>query len=90
VSYALAFSQGARHAFAGLDIDLQEAVLDELDRAAASAELLPHRELSLSHVLDLRRDRPDAAHYVFLTIQYDPSNRTLIVQRVGHHTRPRA
>jgi hypothetical protein len=89
VSYALAFSSGARSAFGRLDVELQEDVLDQLDRAAAAADLLPHRQLALSHVLDLQRDRADGTDYVFLTLRYDPERRTLTVLRLGHHARRR-
>lgn len=88
MGYALAFSSGARLAFSQLDVELQEDVLDELDRLAAAADALPHRPLPLSALHDLRRDAPGRADYVFLTLEYDPARRTLIVQRLGHHSRP--
>jgi hypothetical protein len=88
VSYALAFSSVAREAFNRLEVALQEDVLDELDRLAAAADALPHRPLPLSALHDLRRDTADHADYVFLTLEYDPPQRTLTVRRLGHHTRP--
>lgn len=88
MAYALAFSSGARAAFARLDIELQEDALDELDRLAADADLLPNRPLPASALHDFRRDTPGRADYVFLTLEYDPAQRTLTVQRLGHHSRP--
>jgi hypothetical protein len=89
VSYALAFSSGAREAFGRLDVSLQEDTLDELDRAASVADVLPHRALAFTDVLDVRRDSADHVDYVFLTVEYDPLHRTLTVQRLGHHSRSR-
>lgn len=55
MSYALAFSSDARQAFGRLESELQEDVLDELDRLAAAADALPNRPLPLSSLHDLRR-----------------------------------
>jgi len=90
VSYALAFTAGARQAFSGLNIELQEKVLDELDRAASVAADLPRRALAFTDVLDIRRDAADQIEYVFLTVEYDPLRQTLTVQRLGYHSRPRS
>lgn len=87
MSYALAFSSAAREAFKRLDAELQEDVLDELDRLAAAADALPHRPLPLSALHDLRRDTADRADYLFLSLQYDPPQRTLTVRRLGHYRR---
>jgi hypothetical protein len=88
VSYALAFSSGARQSFSRLDVRLQEEVLDELDRAASAAGVLPQRAPTFTDVLDIRRDAADRTEYVFLTVEYDPLHQTLMVQRLGYHSRP--
>ena len=90
MSYALAFSGVAQQAFSRLDVRLQEDVLDELDRAASVADILPHRASALTDVLDIRRDGVDRTEYVFLTVEYDPLRGTLTVQRIGYHSRPRS
>lgn len=88
MSYGIAFSNAALDAFHRLDPELQEDVLDELDRLAAAADLLTARSLSLAHLFDLTRERTGLAHYVFLTLEYDPQRSVLHVQRLGYYGRP--
>lgn len=88
MSYAIAFSSGALDTFRRLDAELQEDVLDDLEGLARAADLLPRRSLALAQQHDLLRERAGTLHYVFLTLEYDPERRVVLVQRLGSYGRP--
>ncbi len=87
MSYGIAFSNASLDAFRRLDAQLQEEVLDELDRLARAADALPNRSLAATHLHDLTRERGGTVHYVFLTLAYDPQRHILDVQRLGYYGR---
>lgn len=87
MSYGIAFSNASLDGFCRLDAELQEDVLDELDRLALAADLLPKRSLPLAQLYDLIRERAGIIHYVFLTLEYDPHRSVLQVQRLGYYGR---
>jgi hypothetical protein len=84
VSYALDLSAEVRQVFATLSFQLQEAVLDELDRIAA---LPPDpnvgaRDAAGQVVTDIGTTR----HYVFFLYARRMSARTVVVKKIGYVT----
>ena len=88
MSYAIEWRSGARLAFSSLSIEVQEVVLDELERLADAGGLLPRRPLPLTIDHDTRVDTSGGANYIFIRAKYDPLRQTLVVVRLGHHLRP--
>lgn len=84
MSYALDFAPEAREAWRTLEVSLQEAVLDELDRLADRPLELPRG----ASVRDVIRDIGGSRHYVFLQVHPDHARQTLHVYVVGHYARP--
>ena len=87
MSFAIELSATARQAFLRLDVPVQEAVIDELERLAAGGGLLPGRPLPASTISDPRVDTPDGRYYLFIEVEYDEPGRTLVVNRIGHFLR---
>ena len=87
MSYAIEWTSGARRAFSDLPIEVQEVILDELDRLADAGDLLPRRPLPLTIDHDTRVDAAAGAHYVFVRAKYEPPRQILVVIRLGHHLR---
>ena len=84
MSYALEFAPDAQAAWRGLDLALQEAVLDELDRLAERPLSLPRG----ASVRDIVRDLPGARHYVFAQVFPNHARQTLHVYSIGSYVRP--
>ena len=82
MSAALAFTADARLDFADLEIDLQEAVLDELDRLAE----LPF-PAAATFVADVVQQSRDARHYIFIRLAADPGRGALVILGLHHHRR---
>ena len=80
MSYSVKYTDKVKHVLRQLDIELQEVVLDEVDRLALAADVLPVRSLPVSQMRDLYRERGGRAHYLFF-------NREVVVVRVGHFSR---
>ena len=84
MSYALDFAPEARAAWLTLDVTLQEAVLDEIDRLADSPFSLPRG----ASVRDVVRDTAGTRHYVFIQLATDHAGQTVHVYSIGHFARP--
>jgi len=87
VSYAIDWSDDARRAFDALDIEVQEAVLDELDRLAGAATRLPNRPLTLLISHDVRTETTTDFHYIFMDVEYDPPNQMMAIVRLASYSR---
>lgn len=87
-NWVLAFNERARAALLGFEPWLQEEILDELDRLALNPGQLRRAGSSPCSIADLTRDHAAHRHYVFLSIETNPSTRTLQVIDIGHHARP--
>ena len=87
MAYVIGFASGARQAFEQLDIEVQENVLDAVDRLAEAADALPARHLPQDGLHDLRFDAKGRVTYVFLTLMYDVAKKRLIVRRLGFYVR---
>jgi hypothetical protein len=83
MSYALEFAPDARSAWRGLDVAVQEAVLDELDRLADRPLSLPRG----ASVHDLVRQSGDTRTYVFIQAAANHAKQTLNVYSIGSYTR---
>ena len=84
MSYALEFAPEARAAWRGLDVALQEAVLDELDQLADRPLSLPRG----ASVRDIVRDSAGTRHYVFVQVFPNHLRQTLHVYSIGSYARP--
>lgn len=87
MSYAIEWSDDARQAFDVLEIEVQEAVLDELDRLAGAAISLPNRPLTLLISHDVRTETATDFHYVFMDVEYDPPNQMMAIVRMASYSR---
>jgi len=83
MSYALAFTADARYDLGELDFNLQELVLDELDRVAASQTLTTGN----TFVRDIVHELPGIRHYLFLHLAVDLPRSTLVILGIHHHGR---
>jgi hypothetical protein len=89
MSYVLAFTPEAHLGFRQLDPNLQEDVLDELDRLAADPSLLPPRRVNDIVYFDVVRDRAKIRHFVFVTIGVSHARQLLEIVRIGAFQKPR-
>ena len=83
MSYALDVAPDAHTAWRGLDVDVQEAVLDELDRIAATPFSLPRGPA----VRDLVVSVGPVRHYVFIQVSVNHARAVVSVYRIGHVSR---
>lgn len=81
MSYALDFAPEARDAWRELDVQLQETVLDELERLASV-----HLQAAPDFVHDITVDDGGAKHYLFFRLAASGTNLTVL--NIGHHARP--
>ena len=86
MSWAWALNEQSRAALLRLDIWLQEETLDELDRLAERPGQLRRSGASPVCIADFVRDQDQQRHYVFLSIELNPSSRTLEVIDVGSYS----
>jgi hypothetical protein len=80
MSYALDFAPEAQRAWRDLDVQLQEVVLDELDRLAQTP-----RPSSSDFVHDLTVETASAKHYLFFRLTASGTNLTVL--NIGHFAR---
>jgi hypothetical protein len=83
MTYALAFAPEARVAWRALPVELQEVVLDELDRLAADPLSLPRG----ATVRDIIHQSAGTRHYVFLQVSVSHARQTLDLYTAGYHAR---
>jgi hypothetical protein len=88
VSWAWALNEQSRAALLRLDVWLQEETLDELDRLAERPGQLRRSGTSPICVADFTRDHGHERHYVFLSIELNPSARSLEVVGIATYSRP--
>lgn len=82
MSFIPGFAPDAISQWIALDFELQELVLDEIDRLAATPPDGPEHFADLVHMgVELR-------HYLFIHLIVDVSRRRIVVVGVGHHQRP--
>jgi hypothetical protein len=82
MSYALEFTPDARASWRSLDVVVQEAALDELERIAGGTAL-PRRRW----VHDVAFSIGGVRHYLFFELRAWVTTNTLKVYRVGHYSR---
>jgi hypothetical protein len=78
MSFVPDFAPDARSQWQALDILLQEMVLDEIERLAASPPL------RVEHVSDLTHDVGPSRHYLFVHVNVDHRRRAISVVGVGY------
>ena len=83
MSYALDVSPDAQTVWRALDVEVQEGVLDELDRLAAAPFDLPRGPA----VRDLVVRVGPVRHYVFIQLSVNHARGVLSVYRIGHVAR---
>jgi hypothetical protein len=83
MAYALEFTADAGASWRSLDVVVQEAALDELERIAGGAAL-PRRRWVHDVVVTIGGVR----HYLFFELRAWATTNTLKVYRVGHFSRP--
>ena len=83
MSLTPAFAPDAFSQWRALDIEFQEAVLDEVERLCLSPP-----EAS-EHVSDVVIDRGAVRHFLFVHVVTDASRRILTTVGVGYCVRPR-
>lgn len=82
MSYALDLPVDIRRIFLTLPIELQEAVLDELERIARSP---PDPRLTEGHgPSEAVRDLAGVRHYAFFMYLRDVRTRMIVVESMGH------
>ena len=84
MSFAPAFAPDAESEWRALDFELQELVLDEVDRLAGNPPPTPRGTI----LHDLVHDEAGVRHYVFLRLVVDRSGGTITVIGVVHYARP--
>ena len=83
MSYIPQFAPDAKSEWHELDVELQEAVLDQIEQIASNPPLPPRRAINFDVVLDLGGKR----HYLFLRVLIDHTRKTATVLGVGHFAR---
>jgi hypothetical protein len=81
MSFVPGFAPDALSQWRALDFELQELVLDELERLAINP---PH---TTEQVIDVVRDAADVRHYIFLHVLVDHQRERVVAVGVGHHAR---
>lgn len=84
MSFVAGFAPDAKSQWRALDVDLQELVLDELDRLAENPPSTP-RAVILS---DLVRDKAGIRDYVFLRCAIDRTAEQISVIGIVQYSRP--
>jgi hypothetical protein len=79
MSYALAWEPEARNAWRGLDVQIQEQILDRLDTIAESDA----RDVRPSGVLDFETKPPAPNAIVFLVLRVSHARHEVAVTRLG-------
>lgn len=82
MSFTPEFTADAQSQWQALDFDLQELVLDELERVLAKPPRAP------SFIADFVSERAGMRRYVFLELEVDHRRRTVRLISVGLHARP--
>ena len=82
MSFTPGFAPDAQSQWQDLDFELQELVLDEMDKVAANPA--PAIRGVLQH--DFVHERAGIRHYIFLRLTVDRSRRTIKVIGIHHHT----
>ena len=82
MSFVPGFAPDALAQWRALEFELQELVLDEVERLA----LNPPADAS-EQIIDLVHQTPTVRHYLFVHLLIDRSHRRVIVVGVGHHAR---
>jgi hypothetical protein len=81
MSFVPGFAPDALSQWRELDFDLQELVLDEVDKLANDP---PARDTA---IIDLAHDLPTGRHYLFIQLLIDHPRGRVVVIGVGHHFR---
>lgn len=84
MSFVAGFAPDAKSQWRALDVELQELVLDELDRLAANPPTTP-RTVILS---DLVQNKAGIRDYVFLRCTIDRAAEQISVIGIVQHSRP--
>ena len=84
MSFVPAFAPDAQSQWRGLDIQLQELVLDEMERLASNPPLPP---TSMAYG-DVFHETLHARHYVFLRAIVDRPRREITVVGIVHLQKP--
>jgi hypothetical protein len=87
MNYGLAFTNEAHAGLRQLESNLQEDVLDEMERLAADSKLLPPRRANDVVYVTVAHDLGGTRHYAFVTIRVSHARRVLQVVRIGGATR---
>ena len=88
MSYALELNDKAQRGLAALPPELQEEVLDELDRLAAHPDLLVFRGTSPDAIHDVVQQVGGSRFYVFITAQRDDAAGVVWASSIGHAVLP--
>ena len=82
MSFAPGFAPDGLAQWRALDFELQELVLDEVERLAIDPPG------GVEHVADVVVDVIGMRHYLFVHVLVDRPRQQVIVVGVGHHARP--
>ena len=88
MSYVPRLTAKVRRGLAALGPDLQELVLDEIERLVAEPGGLTFRGTGDSAVHDFIRSTGNSVDYVFVTVRLDEATQVLQIESVGHYARP--
>jgi hypothetical protein len=84
MSYVPGFAPDGQADWRELDVDLQERVLDEVDRIAASPPSSPAASL----LTDIVVERSGAKHYVWIRYVVNHTAMSVTVIGITHYVRP--
>jgi hypothetical protein len=84
MSYVVAYTPEAHAGLRKLDSNLQEDVLDDMERLAANPALLPPRRANDLVYVDVIRDRGETRYFVFVTVRVSHARQVLQVIRMGN------
>jgi hypothetical protein len=85
MSYVPGFAPDGKADWRELAVELQERVLDELDRLAADPPLPPPTTFLTDFVLETA----EAKHYVWIRYVVNRASRTITITGITHYAQPR-